>query len=66
MRVGGVSVKQISYETDRDKFIGRGNTTANPAAMHSMEALSGSKGSVIDPIVSIRYTILLDENERQG
>lgn len=63
MRVSGVNVKQVSYETDRDKFVGRGNTPANPAAMRSLEPLSGSIGSVLDPVVAIRYSIVLDEDE---
>lgn len=63
VRASGVAVKQISYETDRDKFIGRGNTVANPAAMNNMEPLTGSKGSVLDPVVSIRYVMVLDEDE---
>lgn len=63
VRANGANVKSISYETSRDKFVGRGNTPANPAAMQSMEPLSGSHGSVLDPIVSIRYSIVLDEDE---
>jgi len=63
VRASGVNVKNISYETDRDKFIGRGNTPANPAAMYSTDPLSGSKGSVLDPIVAIRYSIILDEDD---
>jgi len=63
MRVSGVEVKQVSYETDRDKFIGRGNTITNPKAMNRTEPLGGSQGSVLDPVVAIRYSIILDEEE---
>jgi len=64
MAVHGAKVGEISYETDRMRFIGRGNTVANPQAMSGSSdpsgALSGSQGSVLDPIVAIRYRIALD------
>jgi cyclic beta-1,2-glucan synthetase len=53
----------IQYETDRAKFLGRGNSTANPAALRAR--LSGSAGTVIDPIFSLRWRIALDPRERQ-
>ncbi len=59
MTVQGADAEGPSYETDRMKFIGRGNTLANPAAMQQSGALSGSKGSVLDPIVAVRYRIVL-------
>jgi cyclic beta-1,2-glucan synthetase len=46
----------ISYETDRTRFVGRGCTALNPAAMQKASALSGTTGSVLDPIVSLRRT----------
>jgi cyclic beta-1,2-glucan synthetase len=63
MAVHGVDIGEISYETDRLRFIGRGNTVANPQAMSDRSALSGSDGSVLDPIVAIRYQITLDAEE---
>ena len=64
MAVHGAKVGEISYETDRMQFIGRGNTVADPQAMNGSSgpsgALSGSQGSVLDPIVAIRYRITLD------
>lgn len=63
MKVHGTKAQEISYETDRMKFIGRGNTVANPKAMLSADALSGSQGPVLDPIVSIRYQVILEEDE---
>jgi cellobiose phosphorylase len=53
----------ISYETDRMRFIGRGNTLVNPQAMRDVAALSGSEGSVLDPIVAIQYRITLDPEQ---
>ena len=54
---------ETSYETDRMRFIGRGNTLVNPQAMREVAALSGSEGSVLDPIVAIRSRITLDPEQ---
>ena len=67
MAVYGAKIEQISYETDRMQFIGRGNTVSNPQAMGSpadlFGTLSGSQGSVLDPIVAIRSRITLDPEQ---
>jgi cellobiose phosphorylase len=63
MAVHGAEIGEISYETDRLRFIGRGNTVVDPQAMSNSAALSGSEGSVLDPIVAIRYRITLDPEE---
>ena len=51
MAVHGTHSGNISYETDRMQFIGRGRTLAAPLAMDHSTSLSGSQGSVLDPIV---------------
>ncbi len=53
----------IQYETDRAKFLGRGNTPENPDALRNR--LSGSAGTVIDPIFSLRCRVALDPRERK-
>jgi len=53
----------ISCETDRFRFLGRGGTPANPAAMQSISPLSNTVGSVLDPIVSLRRTVSLPPHE---
>jgi cyclic beta-1,2-glucan synthetase len=67
MDVHGADIGEVSYETDRMRFIGRGNTVANPQVMNGYTShpgvLSGSQGSVLDPIVAIRYRINLDPEE---
>ncbi len=67
MAVHGAEIGEVSYETDRSRFIGRGNTVAAPQAMNGASdpsgTLSGSEGSVLDPIVAIRYRITLDPEE---
>ena len=60
MAVHGAETGEVSYETDRMRFIGRGNTIADPEAMRGSSGLSGSEGSVLDPIVAIRHQITLD------
>lgn len=60
MSVHGAVVGDVSRETDRMKFIGRGNTLAAPAAMKQPGSLSNTQGSVLDPIVSVRYQIMLE------
>ncbi len=60
MAVHGAQVESVSYETDRARFIGRGNSVAAPQAMRDPVALAGSQGSVLDPIVAIRQRITLE------
>ncbi|MCP6451362.1 hypothetical protein NL490_27125, partial [Klebsiella pneumoniae] len=55
MALHGADLDGISYETDRTRFIGRGRGLFHPAAMDAgTEVLSGTSGSVLDPIVAIR------------
>jgi len=54
---------EISCETDRSRFVGRGGTLVNPAAMQSLLPLSNTVGPVLDPIVSLRRTVSLPPNE---
>ncbi|MGH8633133.1 MAG: cyclic beta 1-2 glucan synthetase, partial [Burkholderiales bacterium] len=63
MAVHGADVGEISYETDRMRFIGRGRTLAVPQALSASAALSDSQGSVLDPIVAIRCRITLDPEQ---
>ncbi|MFY9271349.1 MAG: glucoamylase family protein [Candidatus Manganitrophaceae bacterium] len=56
----GEKLGEISYETDRMQFIGRGNSTTAPLALSGTATLSGSQGSVLDPIAAIRQCIRLD------
>jgi cellobiose phosphorylase len=64
MAVHGAESEEVSYETDRGRFIGRGRTVADPRAMSvpsgPSSPLSDSQGSVLDPIVAIRHRITLD------
>ena len=63
MAVHGADTGDVSYETDRMQFIGRGRTIAAPQAMTDAGRLSGNQGSVLDPIVAIRHRITLDPHQ---
>ena len=54
---------EMSYETDRMRFIGRGRSTARPLAMDTDAALSGSVGAVLDPVAAIRRGVMLDAGQ---
>lgn len=55
----------LTYETDRMRFIGRGNSLENPLAMRAVAPLSGSEGSVLDPIVAIQCRLMLDPEKSE-
>ncbi len=63
MSVRGANIQAVSFETDRLQFIGRGNNLHSPQAMQDIRPLTNSEGSVLDPIVSIRYNIILEPDE---
>ncbi|WP_409574974.1 GH36-type glycosyl hydrolase domain-containing protein [Sulfuritalea sp.] len=64
MTVHGAEPGEVSYETDRLRFIGRGRSTVAPLAMsEGLAPLSGSAGSVLDPIVAIRHSVTLDPDQ---
>jgi cellobiose phosphorylase len=54
---------EVSCETDRARFIGRGRTLADPAALQSISPLSNTTGAVLDPITSLRRNIILAPHE---
>ncbi len=60
MVLHGAAITDISYETDRSRFIGRGNSVADPTALRLPGPLSCTDGSVLDPIVSVRYRFTLE------
>ena len=51
---------KVEYETDRARFLGRGRSTGNPAALDSGMALSETVGPVLDPVFSLRQTIRVE------
>jgi cellobiose phosphorylase len=63
MALHGAESVDVSYETNRMAFIGRGRTAAAPRAMDAAGRLSGSAGSVLDPVVAIRHRITLEPHQ---
>jgi cyclic beta-1,2-glucan synthetase len=53
----------MSFETDRMRFIGRDRDVMAPAALDQGKTLSGSAGSVLDPIVAIRCSMILEPDQ---
>ena len=53
-RASASASEEIGYETDRMRFLGRGRTPANPAALDAGSRLSRTTGPVLDPIFSLR------------
>jgi cyclic beta-1,2-glucan synthetase len=49
------------FETDRGRFIGRGRSAADPAALEG--GLSNSAGHVLDPVFSLRTRVTLDPGQ---
>jgi cellobiose phosphorylase len=60
MTVRGANAPEISFETDRMRFIGRGGSVAAPAAMTDPGALSDTEGPVLDPIAAIRHRMIIE------
>jgi cellobiose phosphorylase len=50
----------LEYETDRVRFLGRGRTPADPAALDAGTRLSGTTGPVLDAVFSLRRRVRLD------
>jgi len=61
--VHGVPVIATSSETDRARFIGRGNSLADPHALREPGPLSGTHGAVLDPIVAVRHRFVLEPEQ---
>ena len=57
---GSELVGELEHETDRLRFLGRGRTTASPAALDPGSHLSGTTGAVLDPIFSLRRRVRLE------
>ena len=63
MTVHDAAVTDVSFETSRSEFIGRANSDQRPRALTGNAPLTGSEGSVLDPVVAIRYSITLEPDQ---
>jgi len=57
--IGGAQEGTTTCETDRARFIGRGRTVHEPAALDDDAELSCSAGAVLDPIAALRVRLIL-------
>ncbi|HUW40168.1 MAG TPA: glucoamylase family protein [Rectinemataceae bacterium] len=53
---------KLRFETDRGRFIGRGHTLADP--LGAVEEPGGGEGFVLDPVLSLRSTLVLAPGQR--
>ncbi|MDB6168811.1 MAG: Cellobiose phosphorylase [Verrucomicrobia bacterium] len=54
---------EVSCETDRMRFVGRGGNLARPAALNANGPLSNSAGSVLDPVAALRRVVTIAPGE---
>ncbi|HEX6668862.1 MAG TPA: glucoamylase family protein, partial [Gemmatimonadales bacterium] len=57
---GPYLVGPVTCETDRARFLGRGRSTRDPAALDFDGPLSGTTGAVLDPVFAIRVRVRLE------
>ncbi len=55
--VEGEGVGDVQFETDRARFLGRGQTIRSPSAIVDGWPLSNTSGPVLDPIFSLRRRV---------
>ncbi|HWA88805.1 MAG TPA: glucoamylase family protein [Rhizomicrobium sp.] len=53
----GESLGDVQFETDRVRFLGRGQTIRSPSAIADGWPLSNTAGAVLDPIFSLRRRV---------
>jgi cyclic beta-1,2-glucan synthetase len=53
----GESLGDVQFETDRARFLGRGQTIRSPSAVADGWPLSNTAGAVLDPIFSLRRRV---------
>src|SRR6185436_15378910 len=51
-KISGAQPGDFEFETDRARFLGRGRSARNPAALETRAPLSSTAGPVLDPIFS--------------
>ncbi len=59
MAAQGDTSATLQYETDRSRFVGRGNGTRWPQAVQGGRSLSDTVGNVLDPIFSLRTRLTI-------
>jgi len=57
---GPERIGEVTSETDRARFLGRGRTVHSPRALDPGVSLSGTVGAVLDPIVALRVRVRIE------
>jgi len=57
--LGPECVGEVTCETDRARFIGRGRSARAPRALDDDATLSGTVGAVLDPVMALRVRLRL-------
>jgi cyclic beta-1,2-glucan synthetase len=58
--VEGEILRQLEFETDRARFIGRGHDVHDPLCMTNTKPLSNTVGTVLDPVFVLRHRIRVE------
>ncbi len=58
----GKTEGEVQYETDRERFVGRGHSLKRPLALDNN--LSNTTGTVLDPIFSLRRRLVIEPGRR--
>ncbi|HEY2677808.1 MAG TPA: hypothetical protein VGI65_12630, partial [Steroidobacteraceae bacterium] len=56
----GASSPVPQFETDRARFLGRGNALRQAAAIRHSRALSNTVGTVLDPVLALRHRVRIE------
>jgi len=59
-------VGPVTCETDRARFLGRGRSVRQPAALDRPGPLSGTTGAVLDPVFAIRVRVRLEPRHSEA
>jgi len=59
----GEAVGGLQFETDRARFIGRGNDVRNALSIMDARPLSNTVGTVLDPVLALRRRVRIDPGE---
>ena len=59
----GVSIGGLQFETDRARFLGRGNDLRNAVSIVDARPLSNTAGTVLDPVLALRRRVRIAPGE---
>src|SRR6185436_12135552 len=63
LAAGTTSQGSVEYESSREQFLGRGGSLSSPQALGEEGVLTGTVGTVLDPIFSIRCRVVVPPHE---